>query len=162
MYSTTIQKSDHFSKSKMMNFAFSITMLQALRLSPTCAKGVKRVPSTSLQKETSAKTSNQVGRAQSSSELKKLNCVNMRSESACHSSRSASHGASVSPKRQGNVAVSPKDKDSTTCSKSFSSKAPEDAIFSYPLLLRDPLTTYVNHKVVVIGDAAHLFRPVLI
>lgn len=39
-------------------------------------------------------------------------------------------------------------------------KAPEEGIFSYPLLIRDPITRYVNGKVVVIGDAAHVMRPV--
>jgi salicylate hydroxylase len=38
-------------------------------------------------------------------------------------------------------------------------KAPEDGIFSYPLMIRDPLKNYVNGKVVVIGDAAHVMRP---
>lgn len=37
--------------------------------------------------------------------------------------------------------------------------APEDGIFSYPLLVRDPLTKYVRGKVAVIGDAAHVMRP---
>ncbi|KAL8907266.1 MAG: hypothetical protein Q9207_001507 [Kuettlingeria erythrocarpa] len=39
-------------------------------------------------------------------------------------------------------------------------KAPEEGIFSYPLRIRDPLTKYVRGRVVVIGDAAHTFRPV--
>ncbi|KAK0516471.1 hypothetical protein JMJ35_001074 [Cladonia borealis] len=43
--------------------------------------------------------------------------------------------------------------------KAILHKAPEEGIFSYPLLVRDPLTRYVNGKVVVIGDAAHVMKP---
>lgn len=43
--------------------------------------------------------------------------------------------------------------------KAMLQKAPEEGIFSYPLLVRDPLTKYVNGKAVVIGDAAHVMKP---
>ncbi|KAF4308697.1 Salicylate hydroxylase [Botryosphaeria dothidea] len=38
-------------------------------------------------------------------------------------------------------------------------KAPEDRIFSYPLMTRDPVQKYTNGRAVTIGDAAHVMKP---
>lgn len=71
------------------------------------------------------------------------------------------HGPRLPPEYQGDIAVRIRPElHPSTLLISHCRKAPEEGIFSYPLRIRDPLTKYVRGRVVVIGDAAHTFRPV--